>query len=91
MYKPGHADRPLDAFPYTDTAMCRLPTTRLFCCARYMALSDQQMLDSLSRMPFIDTAALAGILGETLFNISDPALRTGSIHPCSQNRLWRIL
>ena len=29
-----------------------------------MPLSDRQMLDSLSRMPFIDTAELAGILGE---------------------------
>ena len=29
-----------------------------------MALSDRQMLDFLSRMPFIDSAELAGILGE---------------------------
>ena len=29
-----------------------------------MALSDRQLLDSLSRMPFIDSAELAGILGE---------------------------
>ena len=29
-----------------------------------MALSDRQMLDSLSRMPFVDSAELAGILGE---------------------------
>ena len=29
-----------------------------------MALFDRQMLDSLSRMPFIDTAELAGVLGE---------------------------
>ena len=29
-----------------------------------MALSDRQLLDSLSRMPFTDSAELAGILGE---------------------------
>ena len=29
-----------------------------------MAFSDQQMLDFLSRMPYIDSAELAGILGE---------------------------
>ena len=29
-----------------------------------MAASDRQMLDSLSRMPFVDSAELAGILGE---------------------------
>ena len=30
-----------------------------------MALSDVQLLDFLSRMPFIDTAELAGILEES--------------------------
>ena len=29
-----------------------------------MAISERQVLDALSRMPFIDTAELAGILGE---------------------------
>ena len=29
-----------------------------------MALSDQRLLHSLSQMPFIDTATLAGVLGE---------------------------
>ena len=29
-----------------------------------MALSERQMLDSLSRTPFVDSAELAGILGE---------------------------
>ena len=29
-----------------------------------MAISDRQLLDALSRMPFIDSAELAGILGE---------------------------
>ena len=33
----------------------------LFCYARHMALSDQQLFDSLSRMPFIDSAALSPI------------------------------
>ena len=29
-----------------------------------MAISDRQLLDSLSRMPFVDSAELAGVLGE---------------------------
>ena len=36
----------------------------LFCYAGRMALSDLQMLDSLSRMPFIDSAELSRVLGE---------------------------
>ena len=36
----------------------------LFCYALHMAPSDQRLLHSLSRMPFIDTAELAGVLGE---------------------------
>ena len=36
----------------------------LLCYAGRMALSDLQLLDSLGRMPFIDSAELAGILGE---------------------------
>ena len=36
----------------------------LFCYARHMALSDRQMLDSLSRTPFVGSAELAGILGK---------------------------
>ena len=36
----------------------------LICYARLMALSDRQLLDSLSRMPFVDSAELALILGE---------------------------
>ena len=32
--------------------------------ARYMVLSDRQLLHFLSRMPFIETAELAGVLGE---------------------------
>ena len=34
-----------------------------------MALSDRQMLDSLSRMPFVDMMELAGILGKPLATI----------------------
>ncbi len=36
----------------------------LLCYARNMALSDQQLFDPLSRTPFVDSAELAGILGE---------------------------
>ena len=36
----------------------------LFCYARHMALSDQQLFDSLSRMSFIDSAELSCVLGE---------------------------
>ena len=34
------------------------------CYARYMGVSDQELLHHLSRMPFVDTAELAMILGE---------------------------
>ena len=44
--------------------MYGLPTTPLFCYAGHMAISDRQLLHSLSRMPFVDSAELAGILGE---------------------------
>ena len=36
----------------------------LLCYARHMALSDQQLFDSLSRTPFVDSAELARVLGE---------------------------
>ena len=36
----------------------------LVCYARYMSVSDQELLHHLSRMPFVDTAELAMILGE---------------------------
>ena len=36
----------------------------LFCYARHLAPSDQQLLHSLSRTPFVDSTELAGILGE---------------------------
>ena len=41
----------------------------LFCYARHMALSDRQMLDSLSRTPFVDSTELALILGEPLATV----------------------
>ena len=34
------------------------------CHARYMPFSDRQLLDSLGRTPFVDSAELAGVLGE---------------------------
>ena len=71
---PGQIVRKLPAFAsassfdtdvaFKDPATCRLPTGTLNHYDRTMALSDRQLLDSLSRMPFIDSAELAGILGE---------------------------
>ena len=49
--------------PY-DADMWQLPTPSLLCYARYMAISELQLLDSLSRTPFVDSAELASILGE---------------------------
>ena len=42
----------------------RLRTKPLLCYARFMAISDRHLLDFLSRMPFVDSAELAGILRE---------------------------
>ena len=39
-------------------------TVSLFCYARYLALSDRQLLNALSQTPFADSAELEGILGE---------------------------
>ena len=50
--------------PFTGADMGNCPSRTLFCYSRHMALSDRQLLDSLSRMPFIDSSELAGILGE---------------------------
>ena len=44
--------------------MCWLPTAPVNRYARCMALSDRQLLDALSRTPFVDSTELAGILGE---------------------------
>ena len=52
------------AFPQTGPDRCLLPTAPLICYARFMALSDRQLLDALSRTPFVDSAELARILGE---------------------------
>ena len=71
---PGQIVRKLPAFAsassfdtdvaFKDPATCRLPTGTLNHYDRTMALSDRQLLDSLSRMPFVDSAELALILGE---------------------------
>ena len=50
--------------PHTDTDTWRLPTGALNGYARNMALSERQLLNALSRTPFVDSAELAGILGE---------------------------
>ena len=44
--------------------MCLLPTGPNNSYARCMALSDRPLLDSLSRMPFVESTELALILGE---------------------------
>ena len=41
-----------------------MPIRTLLCYSQHMALSDRQLLDALSRTPFIDSAELARILGE---------------------------
>ena len=40
-----------------------MPTALVNRYARCMALSDRQLLDALSRTPFVDSTELAGILG----------------------------
>ena len=42
----------------------RLPIAAPLCYARHMTLSDRQVINSLSRMPLVDSAELAGVLGE---------------------------
>ncbi len=49
--------------------MCLLTTEPLICYARHMALSERRLLDSLSRMPFIDAEELALVLGEPLATV----------------------
>ena len=44
--------------------MCWLPTGTVNRYARHMAISERQMLDALSRTPFVDSTELAGTLGE---------------------------
>ena len=44
--------------------MCLLRYGVLTCYAQHMAISDRQLLDALSRTPFVDSTALALILGE---------------------------
>ena len=50
--------------PYTGTDTCLLTARASVCYARYMSVSDQELLHHLSRMPFVDTSELAMITGE---------------------------
>ena len=50
--------------PHIGTAKRRLRSASLPCYRRCMALSDRQLLDALSGLPFVDSAELADILGE---------------------------
>ena len=52
------------ALPCAITDICLLTAGHPVCYARYMSVSDQELLHHLSRMPFVDTAELAMILGE---------------------------
>ena len=65
---PGHQTPPrrraTAALPYTEADTRRVPLRILLCYSQHMALSDEQLLDALSRTPFIDSAELALILGE---------------------------
>ena len=71
---PGQIVRKLPAFAsassfdtdvaFKDLATGRLSTRTLNHYYRTMALSDRQLLDSLSRMPFVDSAELSRVLGE---------------------------
>ncbi len=47
-----------------NAATCRLPISPYIHHAECMLLSERQMLDALSRMPFVDSTELALILGE---------------------------
>ena len=44
--------------------MCGLPTGVLNGYARHMAISERQVLDALSRTPFVDSTELVLLLGE---------------------------
>ena len=50
--------------PFVGTDTCLLTAGRFDCYARYMSLSDQELLNHLGRMPFVDTVELAMILGD---------------------------
>ena len=47
-----------------DSDRLRVPTETLFCYSQHMAISERQLLDALSRTPFVDSTELALILGE---------------------------
>ena len=48
--------------PDADTQ--RVSTKTLLCYSQQVAITERQLLDALSRMPFADSAELTGILGE---------------------------
>ena len=48
----------------TVTDTCLVTATLPVCYARFMSVSDQELLHHLSRMPLVDTAELAMITGE---------------------------
>ena len=50
--------------PCTDAVICLLPKAPSLCYAQTMAISERQLLDALSRTPFVDSTELALILGE---------------------------
>ena len=50
--------------PRADTDTCLMTVGTSVCYARYMSVSDQELLHHLSRIPLVDTAGLAMILGE---------------------------
>ena len=50
--------------PCTGADMQRLRTAPTLCYSQRMAISDRQLLDALSRTPFVDSTELALVLGE---------------------------
>ena len=50
--------------PCTGADMQRLRTAPTLCYSHRMAISDRQLLDALSRTPFVDSTELALVLGE---------------------------
>lgn len=50
--------------PHGGTARRRLRSASLPCYRPCMAPSDRHLLDAVGRTPFIDSAELAGVLGE---------------------------
>ena len=79
-----------------------MPTEALHRYSQTMALDTQELLDALSRMPFIDSAELASILGEphssvhrALTGLLDDStagrVSHGTAHLPSSHRRFRLL